>query len=131
MWSIRDSSSVSNCSEAVRLAGAAAEFVEWGAQLITELTVKGISRYLVGEGVDAEKVRFHVSELEAGGRSHAAHTHGGVEAFYVLDGKCAVEIDGERHILDSNESMILDASRPHGISNAGTTRARYLVIIAS
>ena len=98
--------------------------------MVSELKVKGISRYLVGEGVDAEKVRFHISELEAGGSSHPPHVHGGLEAFYVLDGRCAVEVEGERHILDSNESIIIDAGRPHGISNAGATRARYLVIIA-
>lgn len=99
--------------------------------MTNELSVKGIARYLVGEGVDPEKLRFHVSEVEAGGRSHAAHTHAGSEAFYILEGRCEVEIETERHQLGPNESIIIDSNRPHGISNAGSTKARYLVIISA
>jgi len=97
---------------------------------VNALPAKGISRYLVAEGLDPEKVRVHISEVEAGSRSHAAHTHPGVEGFYMLEGRATVEVEEERIPLGPNEMIFVDATKPHGISNAGSTRMRYMVFIA-
>ena len=96
----------------------------------SDITAKGLSRYLVGASLDPQKLRLHVSEVEPGGRPHGAHTHAGVEAFYVLEGQVTVEIEDERYTLGPNEALALDGRRPHGIFGSGATRARYLVIIA-
>jgi mannose-6-phosphate isomerase-like protein (cupin superfamily) len=98
---------------------------------IKEVEAKGISRCLAEEGLDPQRLRVHITEVEAGSRSHAAHTHAGVEGFYVLEGRATVEVENDRHTLGPNELILVDAARPHGISNAGPSRLRYMVIIAA
>ena len=96
----------------------------------TELQKKGIGKFLIGDTVDPQKLSMHISEVEPGNRSHGAHTHTGLEAFYVFEGQATVEFDGKQYPLNANESMVIDASVPHGIFNSGTTRTKYLVVIA-
>ncbi len=95
-----------------------------------EVNAKGLSRYLVAVSLDPQQLRIHITEVEPGSRSHAAHTHaGGVEAFYVFEGQATVEIEGEQYPIGANQAMVIDATRPHRIFNSGATRTRYLVII--
>ena len=93
-------------------------------------TRKGLSRYLIDADVPANALGLHVSELAPGAMAHPAHTHAASEAFYVLEGRAAVEIAGERCEFGPNEAIVLDARKPHAIANAGDTRLRYLVVIA-
>ncbi len=90
---------------------------------------KGLTRCLVADNVDPNKLRFHISELEPGTRSHPPHTHAGVEAFYVLEGNGCVEVEGESYALSANEAIVIDPARPHGLVNTGSTRMRYLVMM--
>jgi mannose-6-phosphate isomerase-like protein (cupin superfamily) len=94
-----------------------------------QVQAKGLSRCLVAASLDPKKLRFHITEVEVGNRSHAAHTHSGVEAFYMLEGHSTVEVEDERYPLGPNEAIVVDASRPHGIFNSGSTRIKYMVII--
>ena len=94
------------------------------------VSAKGLSKYWVAASLDPQKLRIHISEVEPGSRSHGAHTHTGIEVFYVLEGQATVEVDDELYTLGPNEALALDASRPHGIFNNGSTRVRYMVIIA-
>lgn len=95
----------------------------------SQKTVQGLTKYLADTDVDPHQLRMHISELAPGTRSHEAHTHAGVEAFYILKGHGTIEVAGEKHSLGPNEVILLDAGKPHGISNTGTTVMRYLVII--
>lgn len=97
---------------------------------ITELEKKGLAKFLIGENVDPQKLSIHISEVEPGNRSHGAHTHTGLEAFYVLEGQATIEFRGEHFPLNVNEAMVIDATVPHGIFNSGATRTKYMVIIA-
>lgn len=97
---------------------------------ITELEKKGLAKFLIGENVDPHKLSIHISAVEPGNRSHDAHTHTGIEAFYVFEGQVTVQVEGEHYPLNVNEAMVVDATRPHGIYNSGATRTRYMVIIA-
>lgn len=92
--------------------------------------IKGMARCFVDTDVDPQQLCFHISEIAPGTRSHAAHTHAGVEAFYVLEGHGTIEVAGESHSLGPNEALLLDASKPHSLANTGTVPMRYLVIIA-
>lgn len=92
--------------------------------------VRGITKYLVDTGIDPQQLRMHISEVPAGGRSHPPHEHAGVEAFYMLEGHATIEVEGEELSLGPNEVILLDGSKPHGLSNAGTVPMRYLVISA-
>ena len=94
------------------------------------MQAKGLDQFLIAANLDPQKLRIHISEVEAGSRSHSAHTHSGVEAFYMLEGHATVEVEDERYPLGPNQVLVLDPSRPHGISNAGSTRMRYMVIMA-
>lgn len=90
----------------------------------------GLVRCLADANLDPNRLRIHISEAAPGGRMHPAHTHAGVEAFYVLEGRATVEWADERHELGPGEAIILDATTPHGIFNAGDAPVRYMVIIA-
>jgi mannose-6-phosphate isomerase-like protein (cupin superfamily) len=94
------------------------------------VNAKGLSKYWVAASLDPQKLSIHISEVEPGSRLHGAHTHTGVEVFYVLEGQATVEVDNELYTLDPNEALALDAGRPHSIFNSGSTRVRYMVIIA-
>lgn len=91
---------------------------------------KGLAKCLVDADIDPEQLQFHISEIEPGTSAHAPHTHAGIEGFYVLEGHGAVEVEGERYPLGPNEAIILDPGKPHGLTNTGETRMRYMVIIA-
>ena len=94
----------------------------------TSLQTKGIDKFLVAETIDPQKLRLHISVIEPGTRSHPQHTHPGIEAFYIFEGKGAVELEGEIHAVAANEAIQIDASRLHGLVNTGSTPLRYLVI---
>jgi mannose-6-phosphate isomerase-like protein (cupin superfamily) len=96
----------------------------------SQVQAKGLAQCLVAASLDPRKLRLHISEAEPGSRSHAAHTHTGVEVFYMLEGQATVEVEDELYPLGPNEAIVVDASQPHGIFNRGSARMRYLVIIA-
>jgi mannose-6-phosphate isomerase-like protein (cupin superfamily) len=93
-----------------------------------ETSEKGIARFLVEEGIESSKLRAHVTRLEGGKMPHPAHTHGGVEGFYMMKGSALVESEGERVALGEREMVVLDATKPHGISNPGVEPIEYLVV---
>ena len=90
---------------------------------------KGLAKCLIDADIDAEKLHFHISEIEPGMRAHAPHTHTGIEGFYILEGHGVVEVEGPRYSLGPNESIILDPAKLHGPENTGDTRMSYMVII--
>jgi uncharacterized cupin superfamily protein len=94
-----------------------------------EVTAKGVSKFLVAQGVDPERLPIHVSEVGPGERPHPPHAHSGLEAIYILEGRGTLEVEGVAHGLGPNECMVLDTTRAHGLLNTGTTRMRYMVII--
>ena len=90
---------------------------------------KGISRYLLDADVEGEPLRVHISEVDAGQRSHPPHRHGGYEAFYMIEGEGTLEIDDERHLLCANEAVVFDPRKLHGLVNTSDAPMRYMVII--
>ncbi len=98
---------------------------------LSEIETKGLAKLLAAPGVVPDRLRMHLSTVEPGQRSHAAHTHPGVEVFYVLEGQATVEMGGEQYALDVNQAVAIDAGVPHGIFNRGAVPVRYLVIITS
>ena len=94
-----------------------------------DIEKKGISRYLLDADVAGEPLRVHISEVEAGERSHPPHRHGGFEAFYMIEGEGTLEIDGERHPLRANEAVVFDPRKLHGLVNTSDAPMRYMVII--
>jgi uncharacterized cupin superfamily protein len=93
--------------------------------------VKGLTRCLLDADLQDEPLHVHISEVEAGGRSHPPHQHGGLEAFYMLEGEGTLEIDGESYILKANEAAVFDPRKLHGLVNHSSALMRYLVILAN
>jgi mannose-6-phosphate isomerase-like protein (cupin superfamily) len=91
---------------------------------------KGVNKLWVGEDVPADALSLHISEVGPGLRAHPPHTHDGVECFFMLDGKAAMEIGGERIELDAKDGIVLEPSTLHGLVNIGDVPMRYMVIIA-
>lgn len=60
--------------------------------------------------------------------THAPHTHDEDEFFFVLEGKARFYLDGETVVAGPYTSFYCPANVPHGISNAGETDVKYLVI---
>jgi len=60
--------------------------------------------------------------------THAPHVHDEDEFFFVLEGKARFHLDGETVVAGPYTSFYCPANVPHGISNAGDTDVKYLVI---
>jgi uncharacterized cupin superfamily protein len=97
---------------------------------LQEITAKGLDKCLAAPGLIPDKFTIHITEVEPGSRPHDAHTHSGIEVFYLLEGSATVESENERYALKENEAIAVDATRLHGIYNSSTTRVRYIVMIA-
>jgi quercetin dioxygenase-like cupin family protein len=96
---------------------------------LREHNVKGVTRFLLDNDLEGEPIHVHISEVEAGQRSHPPHRHGGYEAFYMLEGEATIEIEDETFPLRANEAMVIDPQKLHGIANHSDGRIRYMVIL--
>lgn len=91
--------------------------------------VKGIARNLLDADLNGEPLHIHISEVGPGSRAHPPHKHGGLEAFYMIEGEGTFEIDGETFTLTTNESAVFDPQKLHGLANNGDVPMRYMVIL--
>jgi (S)-ureidoglycine aminohydrolase len=96
-----------------------------------EHQVKGIARCLLDADLQGEPLHMHISEVGPGERSHPPHQHGGLEAFYMLEGEATLEIDGESFTLKTNEVAVFDPRKLHGLVNRGSVPMRYIVVLAN
>ncbi|NRD21817.1 cupin domain-containing protein [Winogradskyella litoriviva] len=69
-----------------------------------------------------------MSVVSPGKATHAPHKHPEDEFFYVLEGKAKFYLDGKEVIVQANTSLYCPSNIMHGISNAGETELKYLVI---
>ncbi len=95
-----------------------------------EQQVKGLERFLVDEDLPPDRLRVHISQVGPGSRSHPPHTHGGVEALYMIEGEGTLEIGGESYALRASEATVFDPAKLHSLVNTGTEPMRYMVIIS-
>jgi len=69
-----------------------------------------------------------LSVVEAGKATHAPHVHENDEFFFILEGKAKFHLDGKEKVVGPQTSLYCPSNVPHGISNAGDTELKYLVI---
>ncbi|WP_298493810.1 cupin domain-containing protein [uncultured Algibacter sp.] len=69
-----------------------------------------------------------MSVVAPGKATHAPHKHPEDEFFYVLEGKAKFHLDGNEVVVQANTSLYCPSNIMHGISNAGETELKYLVI---
>lgn len=60
--------------------------------------------------------------------THAPHKHIEDEFFFVLEGTAEFFLDGKTTIVEAYTSLYCPSNIMHGISNAGDTELKYLVI---
>ena len=92
------------------------------------LNKQGLSKCLIDTNIDPERFSIHISEIAPGKSSHAFHSHEGIEAIYVFNGKGTVEVEGQKQLVGPNETIVMDATKSHGLTNTGTEPLRYMVI---
>jgi mannose-6-phosphate isomerase-like protein (cupin superfamily) len=69
-----------------------------------------------------------MSIVEPGKSTHAPHHHIEEEFFYILEGTAEFFLDGKTVVAGPNTSFYCPSNMEHGISNAGKTDLKYLVI---
>jgi len=88
---------------------------------------------VLGAGLFDGKVRAVVSTL--GARSRGVTTDkviikpGQMKLFYVIDGRVTLHYNGDRHLLETGDSALLDGGTAHGWENRGEKPARALWVI--
>lgn len=60
--------------------------------------------------------------------THPPHKHAEDEFFFVLEGKARFYLDGKTKVVGAYTSLYCPSNMEHGISNAGNTELKYLVI---
>jgi transcriptional regulator with XRE-family HTH domain len=89
--------------------------------------------HVLGAGLFQGKIRAVVSTL--GPRGRGAKTDkvilqpGQMKLFYVIEGRVALQYNGERHVLEAGDSAYLDGGTPHGWENVGSRPAKALWVI--
>jgi mannose-6-phosphate isomerase-like protein (cupin superfamily) len=76
--------------------------------------------------IDGRTIKLSV--VEAGKATHAPHVHENDEFFFILEGKAKFHLDGKETVVGPYTSLYCPSNIPHGISNAGDTELKYLVI---
>ncbi|HSQ76508.1 MAG TPA: cupin domain-containing protein [Bacteroidota bacterium] len=69
-----------------------------------------------------------LSVVRAGTATHAPHTHGEDEFFFVLEGKAEFVMNGDSVRVGPMTSLYCPPGSFHGIRNIGNTDLKYLVI---
>lgn len=101
---------------------------------VSEFNMEGTVKTQVGyqywfvdkEFIDGRTLKMSV--VAPGAATHAPHTHDVDEFFFVLEGTARFHLDGETKVASAYSSFYCPPNVPHGISNAGDTELKYLVI---
>lgn len=78
------------------------------------------------EFIDGRTLKMSV--VAPGKATHAPHTHDVDEFFFVLEGTARFHLDGKTTTGGAYTSFYCPPNVAHGISNAGDTELKYLVI---
>ena len=76
--------------------------------------------------LDGRNIKMSV--VAPGKSTHAPHQHVEDDFFYVLEGTAKFFLDGKEVVVEANTSLYCPSWSMHGISNAGDTELKYLVI---
>ena len=69
-----------------------------------------------------------LSAVKPHGATHPPHKHEVDEFFFILEGKAKFYLDGKTAVVGAYTSLYCPSNIEHGISNAGDTELKYLVI---
>ncbi|HEU4779385.1 MAG TPA: cupin domain-containing protein [Steroidobacteraceae bacterium] len=75
-----------------------------------------------------DRLETHVTTVNAGTGSHAAHRHPDEELVYVREGAIEATINGVTHKATAGSVIFFASNDLHGMRNSGTTQASYFVL---
>jgi len=85
-------------------------------------------QYWFADKKNTEENTLKMSIVEPGKSTHEPHRHPEEEFFYILEGKAAFYLNGKTVEAGPNTSLYCPPNSDHGISNAGDSNLKYLVI---
>jgi quercetin dioxygenase-like cupin family protein len=99
------------------------------SSLPVEKTASG-ERRAVFDGVTAtvDRLETHVTSIDVGKASHAAHRHPDEELVYVREGVIEAKINGVAQKAPAGSVIFFASNDLHGMRNAGETPASYFVL---
>ncbi len=80
-------------------------------------TRNGITYLLLTPEPYKHTIEFLYNRFEEGSSTETFYSHKGEECGIVLEGKLKVSTDREEYILDVGDSIVLDSTRPHKLTN--------------
>jgi quercetin dioxygenase-like cupin family protein len=75
-----------------------------------------------------DRLETHVTTVEVGKASHAAHRHPDEELVYVREGVIEATINGVAQLAPAGSVIFFAADDLHGMRNAGNVPASYFVL---
>ena len=91
-------------------------------------TAVGYQYWFIPQGMLEDGLTVKMSMAGPGQATHAPHRHAGDEIFYILEGTAQFYLNGKTTTGGPNTSFYCPENSEHGISNAGKTELKYLVI---
>ncbi len=85
----------------------------------------GIRNFFDVETPECKKFEMHVTNLNAGIKSHEPHTHRAAEFVLMFDGNAEMEIDGEIYESEASDLYFLESEISHAIKNIGSEQCQY------
>lgn len=91
-------------------------------------TAVGYQYWFIGQKFLEDGLTVKMSVVAPNQATHAPHKHAGDEIFFVLEGTAQFYLDGKTATGGAYTSFYCPVGSEHGISNAGNTELKYLVI---
>ncbi len=91
-------------------------------------TSVGYQYWFIPQNFLPDGLTVKMSVVAAKQSTHAPHKHAGDEIFYVLEGTAQFYLNGKTIVGGPNTTFYCPENSEHGISNAGSTELKYLVI---
>jgi quercetin dioxygenase-like cupin family protein len=91
-------------------------------------TTAGYQYWFIGQKFLDDGLTVKMSVVGPNQTTHAPHRHAGDETFFILEGTARFYLDGKTTTAGPFTSLYCPTNSEHGISNAGTTELKYLVI---
>ena len=82
----------------------------------------------LGIGLCNQQLEPFLITIEPGITSDRAVVHFGQEFVYCLEGETEYVVDSRTYLLQTGDSLLLDATRPHFFRNRSENRAKLLVV---
>jgi len=85
----------------------------------------GIRNFFNQETEECHRFEMHVTNLNAGIKSHEPHTHRAGEFVLVTKGNTEMEIAGKKYQGNEGDLYFLESEVSHAIKNIGTEQCQY------